>query len=92
MSDGISREGAIIDVGTELGIIQKSGAFYRHGEEMLGQGKEATKMYLRENPTLANKITDEIMKQNKAEGTPVAVGIEEKSDADELNTPLNGSS
>ena len=88
MHDGISREGAIIDVGAEMGIIQKSGAFYRHGETMLGQGKEATKMFLRENPSLANKITDEIMKANKSQGTPVAVGVEEEKD--ELETPLNG--
>ena len=90
MHDGISREGAIIDVGSEMGIIQKSGAFYRHGETMLGQGKEATKMYLKENPTLSHKITEEIMKQNKAEGTPVAVGVEEKIDEDALSSPLNG--
>ena len=88
MHDGISREGAIIDVGVEMGIIQKSGAFYRHGETMLGQGKEATKMFLRENSSLANKLTDEIMKANKSQGTPVAVGVEEEKD--ELETPLNG--
>lgn len=87
MHDGISKEGAIIDVGVEMNVIQKSGAFFRFGETMLGQGKEASKMFLRENQSLANKITDEIMKQNKTEGTPVAVGIEEK---DELETPLNG--
>src|SRR3990172_6794581 len=82
ISDGISREGAIVDVGVEMGIIQKSGAFFRHGEEMLGQGKEATKIYLRENPSLVNKITEEIMKANKSQGTPVAVGIEEKEKDD----------
>ncbi|EKD86634.1 MAG: hypothetical protein ACD_37C00208G0003 [uncultured bacterium] len=87
MHDGISKEGAIIDVGTELGIIQKSGAFYKYGEEMLGQGKEATKMYLKENPSLVNKMTDEIMKQNKAQGTPVAVGVEEDKESE---TSLNG--
>ena len=87
MHDGISREGAIIDVGTELGVIQKSGAFYRYGEEMLGQGKEAAKIYLKENHALAEKITDEVMKQNKAQGTPVAVGVEEK---DNNAGPLNG--
>ncbi len=92
MSNGISKEGAIVDVGTELGIIQKSGAFYRYGEEMLGQGKEATKMFIKENPALANKITEEIMKQNKAEGTPVEVGVEPDKDEDELSAPLNGSS
>jgi recombination protein RecA len=88
MHDGISKEGAIIDVALEMGIIQKSGAFFRHGEEMLGQGKEATKMALRENQSLAGKITEQIMKVNKSGGTPVAVGVEEeKSD---LETPLNG--
>lgn len=88
MADGISKEGAIIDVGLELGILQKSGAFFRYGEEMLGQGKEATKMYLKENPSLTNKIKEEILKINKQEGTPVAVGVEEAKS--ELETPLNG--
>ena len=80
MSDGISKEGALIDVGVEMGIINKSGAFYKYGEEMLGQGKEATKMYLRENPSMANKITEEIKKKNKSDGTPVEVGVEEEDD------------
>ena len=88
MGDGVSKEGALIDVGVEMGVIQKSGAFYRHGETMLGQGKEASKMFLQENSSLANKLTDEIMKANKSQGTPVAVGVEEEKD--ELETPLNG--
>jgi len=78
MQDGISKEGAIIDVGLEMGILQKSGAFLRIGETMLGQGKEAAKMFLRENSTLAHKITEEILKKNKSGGTPVAVGVEEQ--------------
>lgn len=83
MSDGISKAGAIIDVGAEMGIIQKSGAFYRYGEEMLGQGKEATKMFLKENPALAKKISEQIMQANKAQGTPVAVGVETNEDEEE---------
>ena len=89
MADGVSKEGAIIDVGVEMGTIQKSGAFFRYGEEMLGQGREATKIFLKENPSLANKITDEIMKANKSQGTPVAVGIEDK-EKDDLEPSLNG--
>src|SRR5258708_30701385 len=42
MHSGISREGGVLDVGVEMGIISKSGAFYRYGEEMLGQGKAAS--------------------------------------------------
>ncbi|KKR76557.1 MAG: Protein RecA [Candidatus Levybacteria bacterium GW2011_GWA2_40_8] len=82
MQDGISKEGAIIDVGLEMGILQKSGAFLRIGETMLGQGKEAAKLFLKENSTLANKITEEILKRNKSEGTPVAVGVEEQEPAE----------
>ena len=76
---GISKEGGIVDVGVEMGIINKSGAFFRYGELMLGQGKEATKMFLAEKPDVAKKIVDEIVKQSKTiGGTPVAVGVEEK--------------
>lgn len=83
MHDGVSREGAIVDVGLEMGILNKSGAFYRYGEEMLGQGKEATKLFLKENQQVANKITDEIMKKNKSDGTPVEVGVESNEDSEE---------
>ncbi len=76
--DGISREGGIVDVGVEMGVIQKSGAFFRFGELMLGQGKEATKMFLKEKPEMARKIVEEILKKNKSQGTPVEVGVEEK--------------
>lgn len=81
--EGISREGAIVDVGVEMGIIQKSGAFFRFGDTMLGQGKEATKMYLKENHDISKKIVDEIMNKSKSQ-TPVEVGVEEKEEE-----PLN---
>ncbi|MCL5746718.1 MAG: recombinase RecA, partial [Patescibacteria group bacterium] len=81
---GISREGGIMDVGVEMGIIQKSGAFFRYGDLMLGQGKQAAILYLREKPDTAKKIVDEILKKNKAGGTPVEVGVEneEKEESD----------
>ncbi|MBI2031401.1 MAG: recombinase RecA [Candidatus Levybacteria bacterium] len=75
---GISREGGIVDVGVEMGIIQKSGAFFRFGDLMLGQGKEATKAFLKEKSDVAKKIIDEIMKKSQSGATPVAVGVEEK--------------
>lgn len=77
MSDtGISREGGIMDVGVEMGIISKSGAFFRYGELMLGQGKQAATILLKEKPDLAKKIVDEILKKSKTSGTPVEVGVE----------------
>jgi len=78
MADGVSREGGIVDVGVEMEVIQKSGAFYRFGDLMLGQGKEATKIFLKEKPDISKKIVDEIMRRNKAGETPVEVGVEEK--------------
>jgi recombination protein RecA len=81
---GISREGGILDVGTEMGILKKSGAFYRYGDEMIGQGKIAVQDYLKENPDIAKKIVAEIMAMSKDGGTPVQVGVEEnESDAAE---------
>jgi len=82
MGDGISREGGIVDVGVEMGIIQKSGAFFKYGELMLGQGKEATKIFLKEKADVSKKIVDEIMKASKSSTTtPVVVGGEEKETA-----------
>ena len=76
--DGISREGGVLDVAVEMGIITKSGAFFRYGEEMLGQGKAATLERLKEDQSLAKKIVSEIQAKSKNGQTPVAVGVEEE--------------
>ncbi len=73
---GVSREGGIMDVGVDMNIIQKSGAFFRYGELMLGQGKQAAIEFLREKPDMAKKIVDEIMLKSKTSKTPVEVGVE----------------
>ncbi len=57
---GISREGDLIDLGVELEIIRKLGAFFSFGELRLGQGRENAKAYLIENPTLSGEIEREI--------------------------------
>jgi recombination protein RecA len=53
---GISKEGSILDLGVEEGIVAKSGAWYTYGEERLGQGREAAKEFLREHPELRGEI------------------------------------
>ncbi|MBI2443075.1 MAG: recombinase RecA [Candidatus Levybacteria bacterium] len=83
MIDGISREGGIVDVGVEMGVIQKSGAFYRYNDEMLGQGKVATMVKLKEDPEMQKKIVAEIMAKSKTSAQPVAVGIEEGEEPEE---------
>lgn len=57
---GISHEGALVDIGTELDIINKSGAWYSYGDNRLGQGRENVKEFLRDNETIANEIEQKI--------------------------------
>jgi len=59
-SQGISREGSLIDMGVEHGIVLKSGAWFSYGEERLGQGKENARRFLMENPDFADKIESAI--------------------------------
>jgi len=66
MHDGISREGGILDVGLEQGILVKVGAFIKFGSQMLGQGREAAKLLLKENTKLAKELTEAIWKVVKA--------------------------
>jgi len=58
--EGISREGSIVDIATEMDIIQKSGAWYSYNGERLGQGRENVKQYLKEHPELAAEIEKQI--------------------------------
>lgn len=78
MANGISKEGGLIDVGIEMGIINKSGSFYKYGEKMLGQGREAAKIFLVENPKLAKEIEQEILKKAESERLPVKIGEDEE--------------
>ena len=57
---GISREGNLIDLGVELGLVKKAGAFFSYGDIRLGQGRENAKQYLSQNPELAQEIEREI--------------------------------
>jgi recombination protein RecA len=58
---GISRDGEIVDLGSESGVIEKSGAWYSYGGERIGQGREAAKNFLKEHPETAGEIMDKVM-------------------------------
>ncbi len=60
---GISREGSLLDVGTDLGIVKKSGAWYTFDGEQLGQGRENAKQFLSENPELMVQISERVKDQ-----------------------------
>ena len=60
---GISKEGSLLDLGVEEGIVAKSGAWYTYGEERLGQGREAAKEFLREHTSVRDDIEGKIRAQ-----------------------------
>jgi recombination protein RecA len=70
---GISREGCLLDMGVDLSIVKKSGAWYTYEGEQLGQGREKAKVFLAENPEIMVDIQDRILK---------AVGIGQGADVE----------
>lgn len=66
--EGISKIGEIIDLGVEADIIRKSGSWFSYGETKLGQGREAVKGLLKDNPELAEELEEKIFAFNKAQG------------------------
>jgi recombination protein RecA len=62
-NEGISREGGLLDVGTEMGLVKKSGAHFSFGETRIGLGRENAKEFLRQNPEVAAEIERQIRTQ-----------------------------
>ncbi|WP_438991343.1 recombinase RecA [Lentibacter sp.] len=58
--EGISKTGELLDLGVNLGIVQKSGAWFSYGDERIGQGKENSRQFLKDNPHIAYDIEDKI--------------------------------
>jgi len=71
--EGISREGSLIDVAVEAGIIRKAGAWYTYEGDQLGQGKENARQFLKDNPDLADEIETKIKVQ-------LGVGVQDESE------------
>jgi recombination protein RecA len=69
--EGISREGSLLDVAVEQGIVRKSGAWYTYEGDQLGQGREKAKLFLRDTPELAMQLQDQVLR---------AVGLVENDD------------
>jgi recombination protein RecA len=63
--EGISKVGEIIDMGVELGIVQKSGSWFSYNSDKLGQGREAVKQLMVDNPEMANEIEAKIREKIK---------------------------
>ncbi|MCS0671584.1 recombinase RecA [Cytobacillus firmus] len=78
--EGISKEGEIIDLGSELDIVQKSGSWYSYNEERLGQGRENAKVFLKENPEIRLTIQKQIREHYGLDGDKVISGDEEQEE------------
>jgi len=68
--EGISREGELLDIGSELDIVEKSGAWYSYNGERLGQGRENAKQFLIENSDMAEEIYEAIRAHHQLDDTP----------------------
>ena len=77
--EGISREGEIIELGVANNIIEKSGAWYSYGKDRIGQGKDNTRDYLKENPQIADEIEVKIRTVLGINGGPQVVVKKEKA-------------
>ncbi|ALC90945.1 recombinase RecA [Bacillus sp. FJAT-18017] len=75
--EGISREGEIVDIGSELDIVQKSGSWYSYNEERIGQGRENAKAFLRENPEIREQVKQKIRDHYGLDGVKVVKEEEE---------------
>jgi len=74
-NEGVSTQGDLLDLGVEFDIIEKRGAFYRYSDDLLGQGREAAKNHLRDNPEIASQI-DSIIRDR--------TGLPARSNGDEV--------
>ena len=77
-AEGISREGDILDMAVELGIVSKTGAWFSYGETKIGQGRETARLFIKENPDIAQAIEAMILEANGIK--PVAAETAKEGD------------
>ena len=58
--EGISKEGDLLDLAVDKGIVEKSGAWFSYGKERIGQGRENSRLFLKENPAIAGDIREKL--------------------------------
>jgi recombination protein RecA len=89
--DGISREGEVLEIGVNLGVLEKSGAWYIHNGDRLGQGKDNARDFLKENPQLAREIEAKIReKAGIVKPGPAAAEPAEEKKVEHLATRKRG--
>jgi recombination protein RecA len=66
-NQGISKSGDVLDLAADKGIVDKSGAWYAYNDQKIGQGREATKKYLEDNPKILEEIANKVSKASTEE-------------------------
>jgi recombination protein RecA len=79
-NEGISKAGDVLDLGVEMGLMEKRGSFYTYGEVRIGQGRENAKQYLKDNPELMSEVEAKIRAASSAGAAPIDFGTEIETD------------
>ena len=77
--EGISREGEVLEIGVNLGVLEKSGAWYVYNSDRLGQGKDNAREFLKENPALAREIETKI-REKAGVTAPAPIGAADRAE------------
>ena len=80
--EGVSKESELIDLGVKYNILDKSGAWYSYGKDRIGQGKDNSRIFLKDNPDVAIEI------ENKIKGF-ISGAVDEETDEDKGNSSAN---
>lgn len=83
--EGISKTGELVDYGVKLDIIDKAGAWFSYGDTKIGQGRENSKVFLRDNPAIAKEIEDKILNSMGINDTIITGSTESEDDSSSLD-------
>ena len=73
-AEGISREGGLLDMGVNTGVLEKSGSWINYGKTRIGQGREAAKQFLRDHPDVAAEVEEKVRDRSGAAALPASPG------------------
>jgi recombination protein RecA len=81
--EGVSKVGELVDLGVKAGVVEKSGAWYSYDSQRIGQGRENAKVFLKENPDIANRIEAQVRQNSGIIAEVILAGETEKDDDDD---------